>query len=272
MHDYFDRLFPNILDVLRRDQRFWSNGKHFVRKAASMNNFCYILGGQGSLEILGQTYPLKRDDVFHFCVGQQFHLRSDPDDTLCYIAVHYQPYVVPVQAGMPLEANAVAWPFAPMMSIGKEQKELPVLMESLLHCWTNKNAGFEWKARVMLLNIFQKLSDWYGQIQQDENARLIAASMEHIKQNFHEKLERDGLAQMIAVSSSYYSVLFKRYSGYSVVQYITKLRIDRAKQLLTASKAPVSEIAREVGYTDPLYFARKFSQEIGMSPSEYRNS
>jgi AraC-like DNA-binding protein len=263
MHDYFDRLFPNILDVQRRDQEFWSG-----------NNFSYVIGGHGSLEVQGQIYPLNRDNVYHFSFGREFCLRSDPDNPLCYITVQYQQYVVPVQAGMPLEANAVAWPFVPVMFAGKEQKEMAILMESLLHCWADKNAGFEWKARVMLLNIFKKLADWCGQVQQneDENARLIAASMEHIKQSFQEKLERDELAQMISISSSYYSVLFKRYSGYSVVQYITKLRIDRAKQLLLATKAPVSEIAREVGYADPLYFARKFSQEIGMSPSEYRNS
>jgi AraC-like DNA-binding protein len=274
MHDYFDRLFPNILGVQRRDEEFWSNGRHYVRKVASLNNFSFIFGGQGSLEIQGHLYPLQRDDVFHFRFGQEFCLRSEPDNPLLYIAVHYQQYVVPTQVGMPLIANAIAWPFAPVMNAGQGQKELPLLMEALLHCWVQKNAGFEWKARVMLLNVFQKLADWCGHIQQleDENARLIAASMEHIKQNFREKLERDELAHMVSISPSYYSVLFKRYSGYSVVQYITKLRIDLAKQLLTATKAPVSEIAREVGYADPLYFARKFSQEVGLSPTEYRNS
>jgi AraC-like DNA-binding protein len=274
MHDYFERLFPHILDIQHRDRRFWSAHQHQVQKVASLNNFAFIYEGRGTLEVQGETYPIKRRHVFHFAPGEEFCIHSDAGEPLSYIAVHFQHFDVPEQAGMPLRTSAAPWPFPPVMAIDSDQKDIPVLMENLLGCWSDKNAGFEWKARVMFLNILRKLADWYGQVQQDEdeNARLIVASMEYIKQNFCGKLERDELAQRASISASYYSVLFKRYSGYSVVQYITKLRMDKAKQLLRGTRAPVSEIAREVGYPDPLYFARRFSQDIGMSPREYRNS
>jgi YesN/AraC family two-component response regulator len=68
-----------------------------------------------------------------------------------------------------------------------------------------------------------------------------------------------------------FSILFKKYTGSSPIEYVTKLRMDRAKHLLMNSTMPISCIAEEVGYADPLYFIRMFTRKTGVPPKKFRN-
>ena len=64
---------------------------------------------------------------------------------------------------------------------------------------------------------------------------------------------------------------FKEYMGIAPVQYITKIRMDKSKRLLSESTMPVREIAGVLGYDNALYFSRLFRKHEGMSPTEYRD-
>ena len=64
---------------------------------------------------------------------------------------------------------------------------------------------------------------------------------------------------------------FRAYTGYPPRQYLIRLKVNRARELLSYSSYNISEIARLVGYDNPLYFSRVFSQNMGCSPSEYRS-
>jgi len=63
---------------------------------------------------------------------------------------------------------------------------------------------------------------------------------------------------------------FKARTGLSPKQYLTKIRIDKAKELL-AGPLTIDQIASSVGFNDALYFSRQFKKSTGMSPSEYRS-
>ena len=62
----------------------------------------------------------------------------------------------------------------------------------------------------------------------------------------------------------------KALTGYSASQYIRLLRLQKAKKLLKTSHLNISEIAYAVGFGDPKYFSRVFSQEFGVPPTKYR--
>lgn len=78
------------------------------------------------------------------------------------------------------------------------------------------------------------------------------------------------LARIVGISPSRLSTLFRKATGGGVLAHHTALRMTRARQLLDRTGATVTEVAREVGYDDPLYFSRQFRQHHGMSPSQYR--
>ena len=63
---------------------------------------------------------------------------------------------------------------------------------------------------------------------------------------------------------------FKRYMGMTPLQYVTSIRITKAKDLLKNTAFTIQEVGRLVGYENPLYFSRIFKKQTGHSPSEYR--
>ncbi|HEY3547909.1 MAG TPA: AraC family transcriptional regulator [Propionicimonas sp.] len=78
------------------------------------------------------------------------------------------------------------------------------------------------------------------------------------------------LARLVGVSPSHLTALFRKATGGGVLAHHTALRMARARQLLDTSSATIADIAREVGYDDPLYFSRQFRRHHAMSPRDYR--
>lgn len=78
------------------------------------------------------------------------------------------------------------------------------------------------------------------------------------------------VAERFHYSPSYLTALYKRVYGVGVVEQIAECRIDRARELLSSTSAPVADIAAEVGYADPKYFLRVFKRRTGLTPSQYR--
>lgn len=77
------------------------------------------------------------------------------------------------------------------------------------------------------------------------------------------------LAKKAHLGARQFTMLFKEMTGLSPLDYISRLRIEHAKQQLAATDLSLSEIARKVGYSDVYYFSRKFKQLVGASPRQY---
>ncbi|MFA6784754.1 MAG: response regulator [Sphaerochaeta sp.] len=82
----------------------------------------------------------------------------------------------------------------------------------------------------------------------------------------------DQICEMIGVSTSYFSSTFKREMGISFVQYLTNMRMTRAKELLVKTEGKTYEIAQAIGFSEPNYFSFCFKRHEGISPSQYRQA
>ncbi|MCS7459146.1 helix-turn-helix domain-containing protein [Paenibacillus doosanensis] len=98
--------------------------------------------------------------------------------------------------------------------------------------------------------------------------RLVAYLDEHYMQ---EDLSLQALAESYGISWSNFSGIFKKYVGVRPIDYLTRLRMNHAKARLL-QPLRMEEVARQVGYRDPLYFSRIFKKTIGVSPSVYRKN
>ncbi|MGC4067436.1 MAG: AraC family transcriptional regulator [Polyangiaceae bacterium] len=98
----------------------------------------------------------------------------------------------------------------------------------------------------------------------------VLASAAAMKAHLHQPVDTAKLAALSYLSPSHYSALFHRLLGAPPRQYLNQLRIHHAAQLLGTTHDDIQEIARRVGFDDPLYFSRAFRRLQGVSPSEYR--
>ncbi len=100
-----------------------------------------------------------------------------------------------------------------------------------------------------------------------EPVRLV---LSHLRTHFHHPVVVSELASMAGVSRSHFAALFRQATGCGVVEYVKRLRMARASELLLTTELSVSAISRLVGYQDPLYFSRQFRSVHGLSPSSFR--
>ena len=102
------------------------------------------------------------------------------------------------------------------------------------------------------------------------NSNRLELSIGIIHQHFACKLRINELAESEHMSESRYRSMFKQLYGCSPGEYITRLRLAKACELLTSTNLSVSETARLCGYSDALYFSRIFSEKNGVPPLKYR--
>ncbi|MEY8337640.1 helix-turn-helix domain-containing protein [Lachnospiraceae bacterium 62-35] len=101
---------------------------------------------------------------------------------------------------------------------------------------------------------------------------LIDEAKRYIGEEFYSnEFSLNMIAAHIGVSPSYFSSIFKQETGQSFVEYLTKVRIEKACELLKCTTLKTSEIGEKVGYNDPHYFSATFKKVTGMSPKEYKN-
>lgn len=107
----------------------------------------------------------------------------------------------------------------------------------------------------------------------DARARgRTGAAIELLEQSGSEELRLAEIAKHVGLSPYHFLRLFKRECGVTPYQFLIRLRIRRAIQLLRDTKRPVTEIAYQVGFSDLSNFINAFRREVGCSPRQFRNA
>lgn len=105
------------------------------------------------------------------------------------------------------------------------------------------------------------------------HTEMIRKLKAFIDDNMHEDLSLNRLSEVASLAPSYISTLFGTVMNESFTEYVTRIRLEKAAQLLTENKRlSVSEISAMVGYRNPQYFHNKFKSRYGVTPVQYRNS
>jgi AraC-like DNA-binding protein len=130
------------------------------------------------------------------------------------------------------------------------------------------------EAVVKLLSIFaQHLSMLTNQVVlQQDNAEppVITRAKEYIHEHQTENLRLGHVAKAVNTSTFYFCKMFKKVTGINFTDYLSRVRIEKSKNLLLNPNLRVSEIAFEVGFQSLTHFNRVFKKILGQSPTEYR--
>lgn len=121
-------------------------------------------------------------------------------------------------------------------------------------------------------NIIELISSLMTNIyEKSDNADVVAKITKYINDYIHdENLSIDALASKLYLTPTYICTLFKRATGKTINQYITEIRIGKAKDYLKGGNIRLYDVARRVGFTDGKYFSKVFSKLVGIKPKEYR--
>jgi two-component system, response regulator YesN len=99
----------------------------------------------------------------------------------------------------------------------------------------------------------------------------IESAIQFIQMNYRNSLTLKEVADKVYLSPSYFSRLFKEEVGMTFVEYLSFVRVQKAKSLLRFSSLPIEIIANHAGFANPGYFATIFKKIVGKTPREYRD-
>ena len=101
--------------------------------------------------------------------------------------------------------------------------------------------------------------------------KVLEEAIEYFNENFNTVINIKDYANDRNISCCWFIRSFKNYTGTTPIQYITNIRINKAKNLLNGDSLTIGEISNLIGYQNPLYFSRIFKKNVGLAPMGYRN-
>lgn len=217
----------------------------------------YRLGEPGA-----ESFQVSRGDTMFFLPGRPRYAYSVPENPWRFITTTFDLEVYNEKTSALLKKLPFLTHNIPPAVVSAFQE--------LNSIWTGKRTAYVLKCRSLLENIIYEL------IQFNSAAKVNSvhyAAVEKIRQFIQEHCDRnfsvDELASMANCSPSHFRMLFKQIVGMTATQYMTTVRIGKAKDLLLSGEMNVSEAAACTGYRDIFYFSRQFKAMTGHPPSYY---
>ena len=126
--------------------------------------------------------------------------------------------------------------------------------------------------RYQIGNLFTETMQLRDSHSKKKYSKLLEDAKAFIDENYkHDEMSLNTVAAQVNISPSYFSTIFSSEMGQTFVEYLTHVRLEKAKELLMCSNMRTAEIGYEVGYKDSHYFSYIFKKVVGCSPKEYRN-
>lgn len=141
--------------------------------------------------------------------------------------------------------------------------------------------GFAFCLNIDAYEDLQRMTDWLTaylqeaigvreQANQRDIHRSILAAAEYIREHYNEDISLSSVSTRYYITSSYFSSMFKEIIGENFVEYLTRIRMEKAKELLTDTSHKIGQISEMVGYADSRYFSKLFKKHTGWMPTEFR--
>ena len=143
----------------------------------------------------------------------------------------------------------------------KHAAEITMTDEMRRHVQQKNQTAYHWVSKLES-----------GSDEEPKHEGILDPVINYISEHFDEDISLEQLAQLTNLNPYYFSKLFKKQMGHTFSDYITNVRIEKAKQLMLQEELNIKEISYYVGYHDPNYFSRVFKKVTNMTPKEYRST
>ncbi|WP_162030905.1 MULTISPECIES: AraC family transcriptional regulator [unclassified Lentimonas] len=224
----------------------------------------YVVEGEGSVVLGGQTYPLRRQSFFIYGPGMPHAISNDPDRPMSKFFVDfYGDEAVRALSALGLKVG--------MHFESALDNRLPVLFEGLLKD-AERGIGAMSTLELSVRLILSVLANESQRevLQTDHAYQSYLRCRDYIEARYTDAGNVADFAADLNISSAYLSRLFKRYSKETPYQLLLRMRMTYAGNLLVATRQSVQQVADASGFQDPFHFSHRFKQYFGVSPRAFK--
>lgn len=280
------------LNIFTQDESFpffIQYGEHkedlYIHSHENFSELVIVLNGSAEHIVDNENYRISKGDVFVIS-DETVHGYTDVKDfRICNIMFDPMFFITPeldIAESAGFQALFVLEPhcsrtkhFASRLKLDFNAfMQINHLIEKLYGEYTEKQTGWKTMVKSDFLNLAVMLSRLYNveKITDETGIIKLAEAIAYIEKNYAEPISVSGLAKLSNYSERQFIRLFKETLGCIPIDYITNLRMQKARELLKTSSLPITEIASRCGYNDSNYFSRTFKKHNTETPSEYRTN
>ena len=229
----------------------------------------FILEGEGYYIVKGKRYKLRKNQGFLICPGELTYYEASESNPWSYIWVGFnglkaKNYLNDINLN---EENLV-------FEYNKDGNNLKYYIDTLLNL---KNMSFhdELKTEGLLYLFLAELvenSSYRKGVIENQAELYVKKAIEYIENNYIYDIKVIDIANYVGLNRSYFFTIFKKHLNIAPQEFLLKYRMDKAYILLNDDKLSIGDIARSVGYKDPLVFSKIFKKVNRVSPKVYRKN
>lgn len=147
------------------------------------------------------------------------------------------------------------------------------------------NYGFSYRKDyldiAMRCETYEELRKWFQEKmvgicrmirrqKEEQSDSAVKRAKTFIQENYSRELSLDDVSREVNISPYYFSKIFKEEAGENFIEYLTRVRIEKAREMLENTSLSIKEVSIKSGYPDPNYFSRIFKKQTDMTPTEYK--
>lgn len=228
-----------------------------------------VLSGKGTLSAAGKTIPLHAAQAFLLKPGEPVLYQADEQDPwrYCWVSLNgVQAKRYMEAAGFPDGVNA--------KDCYVDGNEFLLLVNRLLEC-TELTVFNELRRQGLAMEYLALMIESTARGEQARRRHdyspdvYVEHALDVIRYQYATVKVSD-VARSIGINRSYLTSIFKKKTGFSPQEYLLQCRLNAARDLLLNTDHSVQEVARQVGYENPLTFSKMFKNAYGVSPRNYR--
>ncbi|GMA98187.1 AraC family transcriptional regulator [Pelosinus sp. IPA-1] len=230
----------------------------------------FVTGGKGSVIIEKKRYSVKEGMLFYISPDVLHSVEIDTEEPICFLSVHFSyAYVSFNDSKWAIKGEVEMIPLQSALEL-KDYYHIEDIFKKLVDSWNAKLPGYEFITKTLfqqlVIAIYQNIRK---QKQNYSTSLKVEKIIQYMHQNINNRVTLTELSDLVQLSSTYLSRAFKETTGYSIIEFFNKMKIDKAKELIAESDKKVKEVAQALGFTDEFYFSRIFKKMEGISPTEY---
>lgn len=265
---------PRVFYILKRDFKFGNNVTNHKHDFISM---FYIFSGSCTYNLDGNLYPVKKGDLI-ICNSGVVHGKTlSPEEEVTEFQIGLSSISID---GLPQNC-LISADEPPITNLKKHEQEFLKCCSDILLEQEKREPGWELMLKTLVMKLVViYLKDTRICHEHEDNNSLDFASfdktavantlMSFITENYMQNISLETMSKSMYMSPVYISKVFKEETGESPINYLIKVRLSKARELLEAGNLSVKAAARLVGYADAYHFSKLYKKYYGYSPSRSR--